>query len=308
MRRRLVRRVSLALALAAAGVLAWSVLVEPLRLVVRETDLASAAWPDDRGPLRIAVVADTHTGGPLSGLRQLRRIVDRANGSAPDIILLPGDFVYHGLRLGSGPDIADIAAELGRLQAPLGVYAVLGNHEHWDDAVAIGAAIEAAGIPVLEDRAVYVEAGDLWIAGVSDLWEAQCDLRAALADVPEDAPVLLMSHNPDVFPEVPARVALTVAGHTHGGQIVLPGWGPVMVPSAFGRRYLNGHVQEGGRHLFVSPGVGTSVVPARLGVTPEISFIVLRSAAASPGALPTEPASDPDPETAAPEAAQEEST
>lgn len=302
-RRRILRRVSIALALAAASLVVWTVVIVPLRLVVREVDVSSAAWPADRGPLRVAIVGDTHTGGPLSGLRQLRRIVDRTNVAAPDIVLLPGDFVYHGLRIGHGPDIADIAAELARLQAPLGVYAVMGNHEHWDDAEAIRAAIEAAGIPVLEDRAVYVEQGDLWVAGVSDLWESRCDLRAALADVPDDATVLLMSHNPDIFPEVPPRVALTVAGHTHGGQIVLPGYGPVMVPSAYGRRYLRGHVEEDGRHLYVTPGVGTSVVPARLGVTPEISFVVLRSAptpAGPPAPRHTEPT-----DSASPDAAQE---
>jgi hypothetical protein len=94
--------------------------------------------------------------------------------------------------------------------------------------------------------------------------------------VSDDAPVLAFTHNPDVFPHVPARVALTIAGHTHGGQVVLPLLGRPLVPSAYGQRYAIGHVEEDGRHLFVSSGLGTSIFPVRFGVPPEISIVVVR--------------------------------
>jgi len=141
-------------------------------------------------------------------------------------------------------------------------------------------ALEAVGIPSLEDTAVPLEHDGcaFWLAGVSDYWEGAHDIDAALAAVPKGAPTLLFTHNPDLFPEIPPRVALTIAGHTHGGQVYLPGIGRPVVPSKFGQRYAIGHVEEAGRHLFVSSGLGTSILPVRFLVPPEISVLTLEPA------------------------------
>jgi uncharacterized protein len=168
---------------------------------------------------------------------------------------------------------------LSHLAAPAGVFAVLGNHDWWLDAERVRGALEAVGIPVLEDssRRVAWHNCHFWVAGVSDLWEGRHDIRAALENVPEDGPTLLFTHNPDIFPDVPPRVALTIAAHTHGGQVYLPGIGRPVVPSRFGERYAVGHIIEDRRHLFVSSGVGTSIIPVRFLVPPEISVLTLRS-------------------------------
>jgi predicted MPP superfamily phosphohydrolase len=111
------------------------------------------------------------------------------------------------------------------------------------------------------------------LAGVSDLWEGKHDVQAALQEVPESAPVIVFTHNPDVFPDIPRRVSLTIAGHTHGGQVYIPGVGRPVVPSRYGQRFAIGHIEEDERHLIVSSGLGTSILPVRFLVPPEISIL-----------------------------------
>ena len=156
---------------------------------------------------------------------------------------------------------------------------MLGNHDWWFDADRVRAALENEGIPVLEDISTEVVIGScrFWLAGVSDYWEGPHDIEAALARIPIGAPTILFTHNPDIFPSVPDQVAITIAGHTHGGQVYLPGIGRPIVPSDYGERFAIGHIVEGKRHLFVSPGVGTSIIPVRFLVPPEISTIRLNA-------------------------------
>ena len=140
-------------------------------------------------------------------------------------------------------------------------------------------ALEAEGIPVLEDasREIGVAGCRFWLAGVGDLWEGAHDIGAALSGIPAGDPTILFTHNPDLFPDVPSRVSLTVAGHTHGGQVYIPGIGRPIVPSKFGERFASGHIVENSRHLFVSSGVGTSILPVRFLVPPEVSVVRLRA-------------------------------
>lgn len=230
--------------------------------------------------VRVGVLTDLHVGSPHHGLDRLREIVSAMNAESPDIVLVLGDLVIHGVIGGEFVAPEPIAEALSSLRARHGVYAVLGNHDWWLDAARVAAALEAAGIEVLEDEAVAVELGGapLWLAGVSDLWEGAHDIDAALASVPPGEPVIVFTHNPDIFPAVPAHVTLTVAGHTHGGQVALPLVGRPIVPSRYGQRYAAGHVVEDGRHLFVSTGTGTSILPVRFRVPPEIVVMTLRPA------------------------------
>ena len=131
---------------------------------------------------------------------------------------------------------------------------------------------------MLEDTAIRVatRAGPVWIAGVSDLWSGKHDVGRALRGTPGgEAPIIVITHNPDIFPEVPRRVLLTLAGHTHGGQVRLPLVGSLIVPSSYGQRYARGHVKEEGHDLFVTTGVGTSGIPVRFGVPPTISLLTI---------------------------------
>lgn len=253
----------------------WAVWLEPSKLRNDTRTLSLPGWPDEAGELRIALLSDLHVGSPFNGPDRLEQVVDTTMRARPDLILIAGDFVINGVKGGRFVEPEEIADRLSRMTAPLGVWAVLGNHDWWFDGPRVRAALEGRGIRVLEDEAVKIvgDGGSFWLAGVGDLWEAAHDVGAALAQVSDDDPVLLLTHNPDLFPDVPRRVALTLAGHTHGGQVRLPGLGRPIVPSRFGERFAAGHVVEDGRHLFVTPGIGTSMIPVRFLVPPEVSVL-----------------------------------
>jgi len=259
--------------------------------------LTPRGWPADL-PLRVLLISDLHACAPFMNADRIRHVCERANALKPDIILLLGDYV-HALRVMGEPiPPSQWAAELARLQAPLGVHAVLGNHD-WDkDPAAIARqagptdaseALQSVGIPVYENQAKPIETdrGSFWLAGLADLRsittkpgtperlaQSLDDLTQTLDQVPADAPVILMAHEPDIFARVPDRVSLTVSGHTHGGQVRLFGRAYV-VPSEFGERYAYGHVREEGRDLIVSGGLGCSGLPIRFAMPPEINLIEL---------------------------------
>lgn len=251
----------------------------PASLKVRAVDLP-LAWPRAE-PLRVAVISDLHVGSPYYGLSRLPEIVDSINAAQPDVVCILGDFVTLGVIGGHRVPPEPIAEGLRGLHSRLGTYAVLGNHDRKFNGPEVQSALEAAGIHVLEDTAVMVQApgGPLWLAGVSDAWTGAHNVRRALADVPDNgSPLIVLTHNPDIFPVIPPRALLTLAGHTHGGQVRLPLIGAPIVPSEYGPRYVAGEVIEGGRHLFVSTGLGTSDIPIRLGVPPTIFILTIRRA------------------------------
>lgn len=279
-------------AVAASGG-AYAFGVEPLwRLDVTRYRPTLPNWPRDLA-LRIAVVADIHVGYPYMTLPRVEEIVAATNALEPDLILLLGDYPAGPKVILRRVPLPDLGRVLARLRAPLGVHAVLGNHDWWDDKAAQGRragpvesrrVLEAQGIPVYENDAVRLVHGGrpFWLAGLADQvpfhpvrdYRGLDDLPGTLAKVTDDAPVILMAHEPDIFADVPARVALTLSGHTHGGQIRLLGWSPV-IPSEYGSRYAYGHIVEGGHHLVVSGGLGVSGVPVRFGVPPEIVLVEL---------------------------------
>jgi uncharacterized protein len=271
-----------ALAGVAGATLLWAGVVEPRRLVTVRRTLHLPRWPASVEGLRVGVLSDLHAGAPHAGRKAIARAVERLNAEAPDAMLLLGDFTdAHPLWGGRVPP-ADIAAELAELRSPLGTFAVLGNHDWKSAGLAIRDALRDAGIEVLENRAV--KAGDVYIAGLADLRHRRPDLPTALGAVPPDAPVILLSHDPDVFPFVPHRVPLTLSGHLHGGQVAIPVLRLPAIPSRYGERYARGHVVEEGRHLYVTSGLGTSGLPLRLFRPPEIVILQLRAdRSASPG-------------------------
>jgi hypothetical protein len=272
----------LAAAIVAGALAVWALWLEPtsLRVVAYRLDLPR--WPAACSGLRVAVISDLHVGSPFNGVEKLERVVDETQDARPDLVLLAGDFVIQGVRGGRfvAPEVT--GAKLGELAVPVGVFAVLGNHDWWLDGPRVRQAFEASRIPVLENRAVELRRGDcaFWLVGIGDFWEGAPDVDGTLGSVPPGAPVLVLTHNPDVFPDVPDRVALTIAGHTHGGQVRVPFVGRPIVPSKYGERFAIGPVAEGGRHLFVTPGVGTSILPVRFLVPPEISLLELRAGSA----------------------------
>jgi predicted MPP superfamily phosphohydrolase len=294
-RRRTVLKGLLGVTLAGLSLAFYGAVVEPMwRLRVRHWALTPRGWPEGR-KLRLVLLADLHAAGPQMDEARIARIVAQANGLGGDLVLLMGDYrASHRFQTRHVP-IEAVAPILAGLAAPLGVHAILGNHDWWDDAAAqerragpvhTAAMLEAAGISVLVNRALRLGEGDgaFWLAGLDSQVPFRRrhrgqrsradDLPGTLAQVTDEAPVILLAHEPDIFPVVPGRVALTLSGHTHGGQIRFGGWAPV-VPSRFGMRYAYGHVREDGRDLVVSGGLGCSGVPIRIGMPPEITVVDL---------------------------------
>lgn len=266
----------------------WGLAWEPSRLIERDHVLALQRWPATCDGLRIDVVTDTHTGSPNNGLANVDRWVRRLVESDADVVFMAGDYVILSVFLGTYVSAADIAERLKPLTARKRVYAVLGNHDWWKDGNAVRDAFAAAGVTMVDNsaRVVDVDGCRFWLAGLGDLLEGRPDVAGTFAAIADDGvPVLVLTHEPDLLPQVPLRTALTIAGHTHGGQI--DPWPLRTQPSPFLERShrLKWHVRDrAGRDLFVSPGIGTSILPMRLGVPPEISRLTLRRAAAVPPA------------------------
>lgn len=252
--------------LAMAG---WAFGFEPGWLQQRQLTLASTDWQGP--PIRIAVASDLHVGAPHVGLAMLRRVVAELNGARPDLILLPGDFLHHGLIEGEEVSPEAIAGELGRLKAPLGVYATLGNHDWWSDGERMGKALENVGIPVLENqaRALPGLTQDVWLLGIGDDMTGHADLPRALAGVPPGARLIVMLHDPANAPELPARSIVAFAGHTHGGQVRLPLIGALITPGRSPLRHSLGWLPDIAVPTYVTAGIGTSILPLRFNCPPE---------------------------------------
>src|SRR5579871_6545869 len=229
--------------------------------------------------LKIAVISDLHGGAPYIDTAKIDRVVAMTNQAHPDLILLTGDYVIQDVVGGRHMPIQTIVAHLKNLAAPLSVYAVLGNHDRWESAPAITRAFERAGIPVLENAPLQFKRGNrvITLVGVGDHYSGASDVRQAMEGVPKDADALCFTHSPDVFPELPRSCALTIAGHTHGGQVWLPILGRIAVAheSDYGQRYAIGVIREKDKTLFVSPGIGTTGLPVRFMVPPEVSLVTI---------------------------------
>jgi len=256
---------------------AWAFWLEPRRLVVNSQTLDVPHWPEALRGTRIALLSDLHVGSPYWHLPEIARLVERVNAEAPDLVLLAGDYVIDSVLFGTKIAAEPIADVLGELRAPLGVVAVLGNHDWWNGGQRIRRALEGRGIIVLENEAhaVYKDQTRFFVVGLADALTRRIRLDAALSGVAPGEPFLVLAHEPDIFASLTESAALMLAGHTHGGQVRLPLLGRPIVPSRYGQRYAAGHVIEDGRHLFVTTGVGTSTLPVRFGVTPEIAILTL---------------------------------
>ena len=228
----------------------------------------------------MAAISDIHAGSPFIDVEKLERVVAKTNHTNPDLIVLLGDFMvqesWHSKRI--EPEV--IAEALRGLQAPFGVYAVLGNNDWWYNADKVRAALKDADIRMLDNDVAQLQKNGqaFWLVGIADAWTGRDDIAGTSERVPVGEPAIALTHNPDILPRLPPTLLLTLAGHTHGGQVNLPFVGRRIVPSMFGQRYAAGHLEEAGKHLFVTTGIGTSVFPVRFRVPPEIAVLTLRSA------------------------------
>jgi predicted MPP superfamily phosphohydrolase len=222
--------------------------------------------------MTIALVTDVHH-GPFVPLRYVRDVVAMTNALRPDVVALGGDYVYKSRRF-----IAPCLAALGGLKAGVGCFAVLGNHDHWEGAEETRQGLADSKIAELTNGGVWLHRGGarLRMCGVGDLWEDVQDLHTALGSTSPDEAAILLSHNPDYVEQIrDERVALVLSGHTHGGQVVLPGIRPRWAPTRYGAKYLHGLVQGPVSRVYVSRGTGTVGPPVRFLCRPEVVHITL---------------------------------
>ena len=268
-----------AIVLFLAGVAFWAFLIEPRRLVTHQETIQIDNWPRSLDGLRIAVLSDLHVDNWSVTDKKLRTIVERTNQLQPDLIVILGDYMSSNGWVTRRVEPEVFGAVLKDLHAPLGVYSVLGNHDWWNNGMRVRRGLEQNGIKVLEDETAQIDVRgtSLWLVGFADLWTRPQRIAVTVAKVPEGQPLIGLTHNPDIFPNVPSRVQLLLAGHTHGGQVRFPIIGPVVESSDYGDRWVQGHVFADNHHLFVTTGIGTSIMPVRFGVTPEIVLLTLKS-------------------------------
>jgi len=281
------------LAALSAGALgpAYAVMVEPNWVEVTHPTMWLPGLPWTLDGVTIAQLSDLHV-TPQSGTDLVRRAIEIVKQSRADLIVLTGDYVTH-----SADNIALCVEALSALEAPLGVYAVLGNHDVWTDGDRVAAGLGEAGITVLRDTAVPVSVPDarLWLVGIDDigytnrpgasceafegLWRETLTRGSDMLDaLPPDEPRLLLVHNPDVHEVLSARrVDLALSGHTHGGQVRLPVLGAPLLPSCYGNKYAQGLVRAPHWPAYVNRGLGTISPHIRLNCRPEVTILTLRS-------------------------------
>lgn len=243
--------------------------------VVRWLSLSIAGWPRANRPLRIAFLADFHTGSHAGDIARLTAIVREVAAEKPDLVLYGGDYVNTQLIGGGRVPPRAVAAVLAELDAPLGRFAVLGNHDYTYGAGDIVMALEAYGITVLTDesRVLRHEGHDFDLIGLPDARELRAQGRALLVGLSAERPAIVLAHDPHWFAYVPSGPHLTLAGHTHAGQVRLPFIGALRNASRAPLRWSYGHIVESGRHLYVTSGLGTSAIPLRIGAPPEVAMI-----------------------------------
>ncbi len=285
--------------LGVGGLGAYAAGIEPgLMLEVTSYSLTPPGWPPNF-PLKIAVIADIHACEPWMPPSRIRSICELANSLDPDLTVILGDF-NAGHNYVTGPVFPPQWGEaLSVLKAPLGVYSILGNHDWWhgalpsirtNDVDQVRMALRHAGVGLMENDSIrLVSHGQpFWLVGLADqlahrvsrgIYRGADDLDSALGHVTDSAPILLLAHEPYIFDRVPTRVALTLCGHTHGGQVDLPIIGTPFADRRFGAHHIYGHIIEGGRHMIISAGLGTSIAPVRFGRPPEVVLVTLGSAA-----------------------------
>ena len=250
-------------------------LARPQRHVVQRHALMLPGWPRFPRPLRIAFLSDFHLGSHTGDVARLTAIADEVVALTPDLVLFGGDYVNMQLFGGGRVPPRIIAGILSRIAAPCGRFGVLGNHDYVYGKADVAVAMRDAGIAMLDhgrETFAYENHG-IDIVGLSDAHIAWPDGQALLANLAPDRPAIVLTHDPAHFAGVPAGPFLTLAGHTHGGQIRLPGIGALTNASAAPMHWTHGLVVDGGRHMIVTAGLGTSGVPLRIGVPPE--FVVI---------------------------------
>lgn len=244
----------------------YSFFVEPNKLEITNYKIQDK----ELSGIKIVFASDFHV--KPNQQKRLEQITNTINAQNPDLVVSVGDYVS-GHTQESTMHPKQIAEELSKIKTKYGFYTTLGNHDGWYDKAYIEELLEAQGINVLNNENVKlrINGREIYIAGVEDKMTASPNLYEALENT--KSPTILLTHTPDIFPKVPNDVNLTLAGHTHGGQVRLPLLGALIVPSDYGDKYSAGLIVEKGKKLLVTRGIGVSILPIRFNCAPEIVVI-----------------------------------
>ena len=248
------------------GLSFYCLFIEPENLKVTNYTIQ-----DDRlSGLKVVFASDFHIKPRHE--KQLEKVVTLINKQEADIVLSAGDFVNGHTKKSTMP-ASDIAKGLGKVKSKYGFYTTLGNHDGWYDRKIVAKELEANGIKVLENHntSIKIDKREIFIAGVEDMMTGEPNVYLAIDKA--KSPIILLTHTPDMFPKVPYEVNLTLAGHTHGGQVRLPIIGSLFTASDYHDKYAKGLIEEDGRKMIVTTGIGTSILPLRFNCPPEIVVI-----------------------------------
>jgi len=260
--------------LAGFAVIVWTACIEPNLLITKNVNLSIQNWHKEHNNFKIAVISDLHIGSLDINLNKVKQIVELTNKNHPDIIFILGDYDAKAI-YNSNIRQKDLIKALKGFKAPYGVASVLGNHDFKPDKVR--GMLNKTDIIVLENKYIRITKNHkiFYVVGLKDLWHYRPNVKNVVNKVKnKNNPVILLSHNPDVFPDVPDKVSLTLAGHNHGGQVYVPFLGGLFLPSVYGQRFVKGYIAENNKNLYVTSGIG-NVGPGRFGNIPEIVFITL---------------------------------